>query len=353
MGAMEQSAYLWNLTGDLAALAARLREGGCQALYVKAADGGDLWDHVTPGLLAPFIAEGLAIVPWMFNYGPRKPEIAACVAMAKQIPTGLVMLNPEVIAGGSWSQTSNDQAAAWVRQLRAALVAAFGTAPLIGFSSCPSWDGDKTRGAPWFPYEGFAAECDGPLMPQHYWHPDVVDQVDYSNRRTPPGKAVVPILAACTNWEPEKGIFWPTSAIVSQAADSIARCAGLAGLSAWRVDRDDYDAGAMASAYQLLSGEAARREVEAKHNIDPVLDARERLVQYFGTRVSAELQGTDAPSVRYHFNADFSRWDQPANAVGLHGEFVTIWTAPNDEAIRAVQPELFAEALADRLVERL
>lgn len=348
---LEQSAYLWNLEGDVARLGARLREGGCQTVYVKGADGSDLWDHVGFSV-KPLAREVRQVRPWMFNYSPTVGEIAACVAMVRMMPTDVVMLNPEIHAAGRWHEVSNKEAAAWVKKLRQALAKAFGTAPQIGFSSCPSWDGDARRGAPWFPYEGFAEECDGPLMPQHYWHPETLDMIEYSNRRTPAGKMVIPILAACRDWEPSRGEFWPTAAIIDQAADLIPRCVGLSGLSSWRVDRADYDVGAMAHAYQLLATEAARRAAEEARKADPVRAAFGRL-QDFWAMLPGQLQGTDSADVRYYFRADFSRWDQSPAAVGLKGEYLTIWTAPNDEQVRAVQPELFAEALADRLVERV
>ena len=35
--------------------------------------------------------------------------------------------------------------------------------PRIGFTRVPTWRD--------FPYEGFCAACDGPMMSQHYWKP--------------------------------------------------------------------------------------------------------------------------------------------------------------------------------------
>jgi hypothetical protein len=264
MSGPERSAFIWTLPTGAAtreAIAVAVAAGGTRKLYIKA--GGDngaavwipgaalpswarpQWDDT---YLAPFIARGIAIVPWVYNWPGGKDADATWLALDHKW-SDEVVLNPET----EWRVQSsantfrslaeaNAAAAVWVNTLRAQL-----PRPVrIGFSSVPSW-GD-------FPYEGFAVACDFALE-QHYWFPDVLpgglDQVGWHLRRVGRGKPHVPVLTASREHD--------DAGVVQLARNALAQDPDLAGFSAWEAANGAFQVDAMAASYALLDG-LARRE---------------------------------------------------------------------------------------------
>lgn len=226
----EKSAYIWYV--DLSRVTA-LAASGCTRVYIKAGgDGaGRVWSQWSAATLQPFTAAGIQCIPWFFIQRAYGTDMQTIMRALTQLNAPEVVLNVEIGEGG-WDGASYADAAACVA---AARLAAPGRK--VGFSSCPSWDGDTTRGAPYFPYEGFAANCDY-AMPQQYWT-GPPDQVAYETRRNP-HCPVVPIL-----WG-----LWDTADLVRQEQHcEQVLGAQYAGISGWEAGNAAYNLAGMREAY--------------------------------------------------------------------------------------------------------
>ena len=266
---MERSTFLWYAPAgrdERRDLARRLLSINCEAVHVKAfGDGGVAW---VPGEPPPgFRVQPQWSLGWIKDFAPLHVNLwgynkpgdllqdadAACRALRHYWPDDdLLILNPEV----EWWGVSNDEAAGYVQAFRHYLRQTLGRAPRIGFSSCPSWHR--------FPYEGFAAECDGPSYPQHYW-PDRLmapdhergaeageDQVEAHMRRAP-GVRQVPIITTSREYvDPE---------VIGLAVNALADDPGLLGFSAWEAGNDAFQIDALAAIFRLLPDDTSTPDV--------------------------------------------------------------------------------------------
>ena len=55
--------------GNLAALAAQAHAEGVSSVFVKSADGTNVWNQFTPSLVATLQADGLHVCAWQYVYG--------------------------------------------------------------------------------------------------------------------------------------------------------------------------------------------------------------------------------------------------------------------------------------------
>ena len=231
----EYSAYFWYTKPDRAPA---LAQSGCQALYVKAfGDGsGHVWAQWSAAALAPFTAQKITPIPWGFILRQWQTDVTQIPAVLSACDAPALVLNVEIGEGG-WDGATAEEAQALVAAVRRAA-----PGKRIGFSSCPSWDGDPVRGAPFFPYEAFAAACDF-SMPQQYWT-GAPDQVAYEVKRNRTGKPVIPILWG--EWDDA------TLAQQSQHCRDVLG-AQFGGLSAWEAGNDGYNITGMGAVYGALA----------------------------------------------------------------------------------------------------
>lgn len=249
----EKSVYFWYYDGsptkaqqvaDIGATLAWLKAGGDKGIVWAPGEptGGFARPQWDDAYLRPLTSRGVECRPWFYNW-PVEGDKGAVVRALAHRWSDSIALNPET----EWRVQSphspyntlskgNEYAAAWVRDLRAQLVARFGRSPLIGFSSCPSWAD--------FPYEGFAEVCDF-AHPQHYW-PDALmargeNQVEAHYRRTPQEECT-PILTACREYDDAGVLALAHSALLHP----------IAGFSAWEAGNGAFQAEAMRRAYALL-----------------------------------------------------------------------------------------------------
>jgi hypothetical protein len=70
--------------GNLDAIAERARAAGVGTVFVKSADGGDVWEQFSPQLVADLHARGLRACAWQFVYGadPQAEASAAAASIA-------------------------------------------------------------------------------------------------------------------------------------------------------------------------------------------------------------------------------------------------------------------------------
>ena len=229
--------------------AVALAQSGCQVIWLKAGgDGsGRVWTQYSAPALAPFTQVKIKPRPWFFVLRQWQTDVQTIKDALAVFDTDALVLNVEIGEGG-WDGATAAEAHALVAAVRQAA-----PGKLIGFSSCPSWDGDPVRGAPYFPYEAFAEACDF-SMPQQYWT-GAPDQVAYEVKRNHTGKPVIPIL-----WGE-----WDDATLAAQAT----HCQGVlgaqfGGLSAWEAGNDGYNLTGMGAVYGALAA------VEALVNNTPI-----------------------------------------------------------------------------------
>ncbi|MDP1849998.1 MAG: peptidoglycan-binding domain-containing protein [Solirubrobacteraceae bacterium] len=142
--------------GNLDAIAARARAAGVGTVFVKSADGGDVWSQFTTQLVAELHARGLRVCAWQFVYGAA-PEAEATAAAAS------------VAAGADCfvidAETKYEGRYAAARRYLAALRGAIGPNYPLGFTSFPYVDYH-----PRLPYSVFLGPGGAQAnLPQVYW----------------------------------------------------------------------------------------------------------------------------------------------------------------------------------------
>ena len=241
---MEKSTYAWNLPADCGPLATRLAASGVNRIWIKAGvDNPGLrtvWKQWADSRTEAFVAVGIDVCPWFYVY-PEDPatQIDTIVRALKARPSTIIALNAEV----EWDNVPEADVKFFIASLRFALVNAGLRVEKIGFSSVPSWDGQKYGGSPYhnFPYEAFVLYTDFD-MPQDYWMQP--DQAAYENLRNIDNSPVIPILTACGEMT--------DAGIIERATKTLAECKNLAGFSAWECANGAYQFDAIAKAYTML-----------------------------------------------------------------------------------------------------
>jgi hypothetical protein len=155
-----QGMWIWELPrsegGNVSAIVARARAANVQTVFVKGADGTNLWAQFTPALVASLKSAGLRVCAWQYTYGSDPSGEAATAAQAIARGADCFVIDAEAEYEGHYAQAQQ-----YVRALRARVGAAY---PLA-LSSFPYVDYH-----PGFPYSVFlgpgAAQAN---LPQMYW----------------------------------------------------------------------------------------------------------------------------------------------------------------------------------------
>jgi hypothetical protein len=171
--------WIWQLPqsegGDPAAIAARARAAGMSTVYVKSADGTNVWTQFTPLLVQALHAYGLHVCAWQYVYG-SDPAGEAQAALAG------VAAGADCFVIDAESQYEGRYGAA--QQYVAALRAALGPSYPIGLTSFPYVDYH-----PGLPYSVFLAPGAAQAnLPQVYWKAigggvDAVSAHTFANNR--------------------------------------------------------------------------------------------------------------------------------------------------------------------------
>ncbi|WP_354698763.1 hypothetical protein DSM112329_04456 [Paraconexibacter sp. AEG42_29] len=166
--------WIWELPktegGSVAAIARRATAAGFKTVFVKAADGRNVWRQFTPALITTLKAAGLRVCGWQFVYGSYPTGEAAAAVEAVRRGADCFVVDAETQYEGRYSAAST-----YMKALRAGVGAAY---PLA-LTSFPYVDYH-----PSLPYSVFL----GPGMaqvnqPQVYWK-DIGGTVDAVSART-------------------------------------------------------------------------------------------------------------------------------------------------------------------------
>ncbi len=150
--------------GDVAAIVARARAAGVQTVYVKSADGVNLWSQFSSTLVGTLHRAGLHVCAWQYVYGTQPLGEASAATRAVHAGADCVIVDAEAEYEGRYGS-----AQVYLRALRAAAGARY---PLA-LASFPYVDYH-----PSLPYSVFlgpgGAQYD---MPQMYWR-DIATSVE-------------------------------------------------------------------------------------------------------------------------------------------------------------------------------
>jgi Putative peptidoglycan binding domain len=166
--------WIWYLSksqgGDPAAIAAQARAHGVETVFVKSADGVNVWSQFSAANVAALKATGLHVCAWQFVYGSDPVGEASAAAVAAQNGADCFVIDAEGAYEGKYAQA---------QRYMAALRAAVGPAYPIGLTSFPYVDYH-----PAFPYSVFMAPGNATFnLPQVYWK-TIGDPVDASVAHT-------------------------------------------------------------------------------------------------------------------------------------------------------------------------
>jgi hypothetical protein len=142
--------------GNLDAIAARAKAAGMSTVFVKSADGGDVWSQFTPQLVAELHARGLRACAWQFVYGADPQAEASAAAASIAAGADCFVIDAETKYEGRYASA---------QRYMAALRGAVGPAYPIGFTSFPYVDYH-----PRLPYSVFLGPGGAQAnLPQVYW----------------------------------------------------------------------------------------------------------------------------------------------------------------------------------------
>lgn len=152
--------WIWVLSssegGDPAAIAARARAAGMSTVFIKSADGTNVWSQFSAALVSALHAEGLHVCAWQFLYGTYPVTEARAGAVAAADGADCLVLDPETEYQGRYASAQR-----YIDELRATVGEDFP----VGLASFPYVDYH-----PALPYSVFlgpgAAQVN---VPQVYW----------------------------------------------------------------------------------------------------------------------------------------------------------------------------------------
>lgn len=152
--------WIWYLRrsegGDPARIAARAQAAGVRTVFVKSADGANVWSQFSSSAVAALKATGLNVCGWQFVYGNDPIGEARAAAAAKDAGADCFVIDAEGAYEGKYAQAQR-----YVRTLRAAV----GDAYPIGLTSFP-----YVHFHPGFPYSVFMGPGGATFnLPQVYW----------------------------------------------------------------------------------------------------------------------------------------------------------------------------------------
>ena len=142
--------------GNLDAIAARAKAAGMSTVFVKSADGGDVWEQFTPQLVADLHARGLRACAWQFVYGADPQAEASAAAASIAAGADCFVIDAETKYEGRYASA---------QRYIAALRGAIGPSYPLGFTSFPYVDYH-----PRLPYSVFLGPGGAQAnLPQVYW----------------------------------------------------------------------------------------------------------------------------------------------------------------------------------------
>ena len=142
--------------GNLDAIAARAKAAGVGTVFVKSADGGDVWAQFTPALVAGLHARGLRACAWQFVYGANPQAEADAAAASVAAGADCFVIDAETKYEGRYASA---------QRYLAALRGAIGPDYPLGFTSFPYVDYH-----PRLPYSVFLGPGGAQAnLPQVYW----------------------------------------------------------------------------------------------------------------------------------------------------------------------------------------
>ena len=152
--------WIWYVSksegGNLDAIAARAKAAGMRTVFVKSADGADVWEQFTPQLVAELHARGLLACAWQFVYGADPAGEAAAAAASIAAGADCFVIDAETKYEGRYAAA---------QRYMAALRGAIGPAYPLGFTSFPYVDYH-----PRLPYSVFLGPGGAQAnLPQVYW----------------------------------------------------------------------------------------------------------------------------------------------------------------------------------------
>ena len=152
--------WIWYVSksegGNLDAIAARARAAGVRTVFVKSADGGDVWSQFSPQLVADLHARGLRACAWQFVYGVDPGAEASAAAASVAAGADCFVIDAETKYEGRYASA---------QRYMAALRSAVGPSYPLGFTSFPYVDYH-----PRLPYSVFLGPGGAQAnLPQVYW----------------------------------------------------------------------------------------------------------------------------------------------------------------------------------------
>jgi hypothetical protein len=167
--------WIWYLSksagGDPAAIAAQAAAHGVSTVFVKSADGTNVWSQFNATAVAALKAAGLRVCGWQFVYGREPVNEAIAAAAAKDAGADCFVIDAETSYEGRYAQAQR-----YMTKLRELV----GTDYPVGLTSFPYVDYH-----PSLPYSVFMAPGGGATfnLPQVYWK-TIGDTVDESLAHT-------------------------------------------------------------------------------------------------------------------------------------------------------------------------
>ena len=166
--------WIWYLSksegGDPAAIAAQAGAHGVRTVFVKSADGANVWSQFSATAVAALKATGLRVCGWQFVYGRDPIGEALAAAAAKDAGADCFVIDAESAYQGRYAQAQR-----YVAKLRELV----GPDYPIGLTSFPYVDYH-----PGLPYSVFMAPGAATFnLPQVYWK-TIGDTVDESLAHT-------------------------------------------------------------------------------------------------------------------------------------------------------------------------
>jgi hypothetical protein len=166
--------WIWYLSkserGDPAAIAAQALLHGVTTVFVKSADGSNVWSQFSATAVAALKATGLRVCGWQFVYGRDPIGEAAAAAAAKDAGADCFVIDAESAYEGRY-----EQAQRYMARLRELV----GSDYPVGLTSFPYVDYH-----PGLPYSVFMAPGGATFnLPQVYWK-TIGDSVDESLAHT-------------------------------------------------------------------------------------------------------------------------------------------------------------------------
>jgi hypothetical protein len=152
--------WIWYVSksegANLDAIAARAKAAGMGTVFVKSADGGDVWDQFSPQLVADLHARGLRACAWQFVYGTDPQAEASAAAASIAAGADCFVIDAETKYEGRYASA---------QRYMAALRGAVGAGYPIGLTSFPYVDYH-----PRLPYSVFLGPGGAQAnLPQVYW----------------------------------------------------------------------------------------------------------------------------------------------------------------------------------------